>query len=149
MPDKLVTCYDEAAALVDRAEQLTASAWTHRKGLILSCMTSLSPNWRDMGLMDGPLTAKITGWMATHRVVLNASLSTWSPVMSGDPQGSVLGLILFNFFVGDRDIGIECTPSKFADDTKLVCVTMPSWHQCGVVSMLEGRAVPSRGSEGP
>ena len=37
----------------------------------------------------------------------------------GIPQGPVLGLMLLNTYVNYVDSGMECTLSKFVNDTKL------------------------------
>jgi len=50
-------------------------------------------------------------------------------VISDIPWGSVLGMATFNIFAGNMDSKIECSLSKFANNSKL----------CGVVRMLEGR----------
>uniref|UniRef100_A0A8C5MQR1 Reverse transcriptase domain-containing protein n=1 Tax=Leptobrachium leishanense TaxID=445787 RepID=A0A8C5MQR1_9ANUR len=54
-----------------------------------------------------------------QRVVKNGTFSRWTSVVSGFPQGFVIGPILLNLFINELEIGIESHVSVFADDTKL------------------------------
>ena len=65
----------------------------------------------------------VENWLSDRkqRVVINGKCSGWSEVSSGEPQGSVLGPILFVIFINDIEDGICGNILKFADDTKLFC----------------------------
>ena len=54
-----------------------------------------------------------------QRVVVGNEKSTWKPVTSGIPQGSVLGPILFTIFINDMPDAVDSFMKLFADDSKL------------------------------
>ena len=52
-------------------------------------------------------------------VVVDGEVSSWKPVLSGVPQGSVLGPILSLVYINDLEEEVTGKVLKFADDTKL------------------------------
>ena len=67
-----------------------------------------------------------TGWISSflkgrrQRVVLDGVMSSEVPVVSGVPQGSVLGPILFLAYINDLPHGLSSDIRLFADDT-VIC----------------------------
>ena len=92
--------------------------------------------------ISGSILHWIQEWLSDRkqRVVLNGKCSRWGEVMSGVPQGSVLGPTLFRIFINDIDTAAEVSGAvikKFADDTKCSMVVQTQEDQQQFQAMLD------------
>ena len=75
------------------------------------------------------IRGKVLSWIEAflnnrrQRVVLRNGSSKWILVKSGVPQESILGPLLFLFYVNDMPTLVQNTAKMFADDTKLYAKT--------------------------
>jgi hypothetical protein len=73
------------------------------------------------------IDGKLLSWMKEflngrkQRVVVNGCKSGWKDVISGVPQGSVIGPLLFVLYINDLPDVVEAEVYLFADDTKIFC----------------------------
>ena len=71
--------------------------------------------------IEGNILAWIRAFLSNRvqRVRVGGAISSTEKVISGIPQGSILGPILFTIFINDLPDCIESTCKVFADDTKI------------------------------
>ena len=71
--------------------------------------------------VEGELLSLLKNYLENReqRVLLNGQKSEWRKIISGVPQGSVLGLLLFLIYINDLPDGINSLCKIFADDTSL------------------------------
>ena len=73
--------------------------------------------------ISGEILIWLSSWLSDRkqRVVLNGKCSSWKLVLSGVPQGSILGPLLFLIFINclDDTANLITILRKFADDSKV------------------------------
>ena len=72
-----------------------------------------------------------------QRVRVNSSTSSWKPVISGIPQGSILGPILFTLYVNDIPALLKSIIAMYADDTKIFAALLSECPNNSLVSDLK------------
>ena len=84
----------------------------------MSVCCSVKLQWQGI---DGSLLLWITNFLTNRRqrVVLRGNCSDLSAVISGVPQGTILGPILFIIYINDISTNITSTVKIYADDTKI------------------------------
>uniref|UniRef100_A0A803J1V1 Reverse transcriptase domain-containing protein n=1 Tax=Xenopus tropicalis TaxID=8364 RepID=A0A803J1V1_XENTR len=129
----LVAFYEEVSRNLDAGMAVDVIYLDFAKAFDTVPHRRLMIKLRNIGL-EHNICNWIENWLKdrVHRVVGNGTFSNWTSVVSGVPQGSVLGPLLFNLFINDLEVGIDSIVSIFADDTKL-CKTISSMQDAAAL----------------
>ena len=117
---QLLLCLEEWTQLIEDGECIDIIYTDFKKAFDSVAHQRLLVKLHNLGI-DGRVLDWIRSFLTNREqsVRVNQECSKWSKVISGIPQGSVIGPLLFVVFINDMPMTIKNMCKLFADDCKL------------------------------